>query len=282
MSRVPNEKELELLNGDIMALEKYCLQRFSGFTAFEERIDGVSIKISKEVGDNKGAAGQADHYGKILTIREDMMMSCDKDRRSILYHEIGHLLFGMKNIDKSVTMKIAKIVFETVKNNKNILDGKPEQYIRGLYLLEEYIVEKFAVNAACYTTNSKIQIYKNCMHVISGRYMYDTSFAGGYGVFETLCDRLIEKTYRNFDTLLAECLNSTFYLDLFEKYDKVELLRILGEFGYIYDTLMMYAKDRTIRSASQTQKVLESISKNIDGIKTEHSHSSLGEESDSR
>lgn len=181
-------------------------------------------------------------------------------------------MFGYTALTKEENMEVVKRMFQTIKSNRDLLNKDMKQYASGVKLLEEYIVEKFAVNASHATLNRNIQIDRNCMHMISGDYIYNTTFPGGYGLFESLCDEFLGKAYENFDDILSGCLESTFYKDLFEKYDEVELMQILGEFGYVYDSMMTWAKNRTMRSAPQTQEALENLSQMIPKIKLKTVH----------
>ena len=49
-------------------------------------------------------------------------------------------------------------------------------------------------------------------------------------------------------------------------------MQILGKFGYVYDSIKMFAKDRTIRSAPLTQEALEDLSQMIPKIKLKTVH----------
>jgi len=259
------EDELRLCNSDTNALEQYCAGKGFITENFKKRYEGIKIQIG-EIEGTKGAAGKSDNKNKTIIIRQDKMED-DKTRRHILYHEIGHFLFGFRNFSNDEQTEVFKKIIRTKESNKQLLTLDGTQYLSGIKLLEEYIAERFAVNATHETLNEDIKIDNNLAYPFSGNYRFDTTFPGAYGVCETLCDQFLGKIYNNFEDVFTSCLDSSFYKDLFEKYDEVEFMQILGEFGYIYESIMEWAKNRTIRSAPQTQEALERLSQMIPKIK---------------
>ena len=256
------EDELSLFYKDIKAFEQYCSIKGLMTDKFKERYDGLKIQIG-EVEGVEGAGGKSDRKNKTVILRSDKLKS-EKTRRHVLYHEIGHFLFGFGYFSNSEQNEVLKRIVRTQTDNKQLLNLDALQYISGIRLLEEYIVEKFAVNASHETLKENVQIDYNIGFPFSVNYSFDTTFPGAYGVFETLCDKLLEKAYENFEDILSSCLNSNFYKELFEKYDEVGLMQILGEFGYVRDSIILWAKNRTIRS--ETQETLENLEQMISKI----------------
>lgn len=271
--RSPTKYELRLIQGDIYALEKYCLSKSLINDNFKKRFDGILIQIGEEVEGMEGAAGKANSRNKTVIIRQDKIQD-NMYRRHVLYHEIGHLLFGFKNLSDIDKNEIYKRITNTKLSNEQLSDVDSKQVASGIKLLEDYIVEKFAVKASHATLNRTIQREINARHVISGGYIFNTTFPGTYGIYETLCDELLEKAYGNFDNIQQSCLQSTFYKELFEKYDEIELIKILEKLGYVHDSVMSFGKDRTIRSVPKTQEALEDLRQMIHEIKSKTGHRS--------
>ena len=65
-------------------------------------------------------------------------------------------------------------------------------------VLEEYLVEKFSIAMMQNAKGIPEPKKGRCQHPqISGNYIYYASFDTNYGIFESLCDKFVEKTYGN-------------------------------------------------------------------------------------
>ena len=74
-----------------------------------------------------------------------------------------------------------------------------------------------------------------------------------------MCDKLILKSYGNIGNAIKAGLDDQLYTGLFEKYDKVELMKILGNFGKIKNAIYSCAgygrKKNSIRYCTLRKKL---------------------------
>lgn len=210
--------------------------------------------------------GNHESDDKVVQIRKKEMGD-DLERREVTYHEIGHFLFGFSKMDRSSMDSVLKRILQIKEKNQDTLTLPPADYARGLLLLEEYIVQKFAVSSSQETLGRQYRKHENLRYVPSGDYTFSTYFANsGYGVFESVCDSLIYKKYSSFGQVLHSCLDDKFWMEIFDKYDEVQLMQILGNLGYVHKSVMAYSTDRTIISQSETKKCLQDAAKLISQI----------------
>ena len=251
------DEEKMLIRNDIKELVRICLNNNLINDNFRKRYKGLSIKL----GDIEGACnagGKTSHRSKLIVLKEENV-SDDFMRKTILYHEIGHLLFDYKAMEQEDTSIIEKRVLSIVENNK-LNNINPLECLAGLSMIQEYIAEKFSTMLTHNTLDRDIEVRKDIKNKVSGNYTYDTSFYSNYGLIETICDDLIDKTYSSLFQILDDCLNSKFYIGLFENYNEIELVIILEKLGKIYNILDEFTTNEFINDTKITEKLLMELS----------------------
>ena len=268
--RNPTEAELKLLQTDLDALKKYCSDKKLITNKFKRQFNKVGVLIADFDG-KQSIGGKTDYKNKKVIIRSDKMPD-DIKRRHALYHETGHFLFGFSNFTEYEKRQVLKKIVKTRKNNKQLLSENTHLYLSGIRLLEEHIVEKFAISASHETLNQAIEATQYVAPSFCGNYTFTTTFNSAYGVCESLCNNFLGKTYNSFDNILLDCLDSSFYKDLFEKYDNIALMQILAKFGHIYNSIITSTKTYENHSPIQMQEILESLPQMISQIKIKSSY----------
>lgn len=249
-----NNNELEILRQDEAAFIKYCSKKKLITPEFEKKYDGIKFDITDSIIEFQGASGIARKDS--VEIKRKVMNNV-LQRREIVYHEIGHHLFGMQKMNLNTVRELSIKIKEGITNNG--FNINPISCVNGLRMIEEYIVEKFAVLSSCESLNLHPILQKNLIYLPCGNYVYNTYFSSGYGVVQTILDDFLEDEYPMFDSILKECLNSKFYINLFEKYDNLKLIVFLNQLGFIYNTIMEFGKTRTCVNSSHAQKILEEM-----------------------
>ena len=68
-----------------------------------------------------------------------------------------------------------------------------------------------------------------------------------YGVFETICDELVGKTFGDINTTIRAGLNEKYFETFFDRFDEKEIMTILGNLGQVFQsTRLMLDPTRTL------------------------------------
>ncbi len=231
-TRKLNQNEIKNIEEDMKGFLEYM--RGKGWST--TKIDGVKLLVGKNM---RGGGGKTFEKNgqQFIVLREDIINN-DEKRAKVLYHELGHILLGIRNNNKD---KIKELIVYTREDNSKVLQEESIVYFDGLKLIEEYLVEKFSIGMLQITKGVQPQVKEYTAPIIFGDYKFKSTFGSLYGVFETLCDKLILKAYGNIGNAIKTGLDNGLYTGLFEKYDKVELMKILGNFGKIKNAIYSFA-----------------------------------------
>lgn len=262
-----NQNEIENIEKDMKGFLEYM--RGKGWST--TKIDGVKFLVGKNM---KGGGGKTfeENGQQFIVLREDII-SNDKKRARVLYHELGHILLGIRNSNKQTIDKIKELIVYTREDNSKVLQEESIVYKDGLKLIEEYLVEKFSIGMLQITKGVQPQVKEYTASEIFGDYKFKSTFGSLYGVFETLCDKLILKAYGYIGNAIKAGLDNRLYTGLFEKYDKVELMKILGNLGKIKNAIYSFAgygrdKEQYTRpyTPEEVKKLIEDTEVMIDKI----------------
>lgn len=254
--------EKQIIRNDIKELVRFCLNEDLINDDFRERYKGLKIGLG-DIAGACNAGGKFDHKTKLIVLRENDINDEFK-RKTILYHEIGHLLFDYKAM-KWEDIKVIEEKVSKLADNKD-LDINPLECLAGLSMIQEYITEKFSTMLTHNVLNKDIEVRKNITNKVSGNYTYDTTFHSSYGLVETICDDLVDKTYNSLLQILEDCLNSKFYIKLFENYNEIDLMNILEKLGKIYNILDTYTTKNIIGDSKQTEELLTELRQMVSTI----------------
>ncbi len=265
--RILNLNEINIINKrDFIPFLNYMNSRGWPTT----KISGV--RIMSETKENlKGANGKTlVKDGERYVILSEDIINDEIQRTRILYHELGHYLLGLKNSSPQTIRKINEQIVYTRRENLDVLQEEALVYLEGLKLIEEYLVEKFSIGMTQNIKDIIMPKYKGVqVPKISGNYTFETTFANKYGIFETLCDKLVTKAYGNLGNTIKAGLDEKIFIGLFEKYDKVELMKILGNLGKIKNAIYSYAGYESSREGytpEEVHKLLNETNEMIDNI----------------
>ena len=266
-TRKLNQNEIKNIEEDMKGFLEYM--RGKGWST--TKIDGVKLLVGKNM---RGGGGKTfEENGQQFNVLREDIINNDEKRARVLYHELGHILLGIRNNNKQSIDKIKELIVYTREDNSKVLQEESIVYLDGLKLIEEYLVEKFSIGMLQITKGVQPQVKEYTAPIIFGDYKFKSTFGSLYGVFETLCDKLILKAYGNIGNAIKTGLDNGLYTGLFEKYDKVELMKILGNFGKIKNAIYSFAgygrdKEQYTRqyTPEEVKKLIEDTEVMIDKI----------------
>ena len=270
-----NQNEINLINSDLAPFEKFIERKGWITDAFSTKYAGISIKAEEDAV-LKGANGDTYLEGgkgrkRVIRLKESIFND-EKKRARTLYHELGHAILGLTSNNKDIVNRILESLVSTKKQNSEVLQEDTVIYLDGLNLLEEYLVEKFSIAMLQNAKGIPEPKKERCQHQkISGNYIYYATFDTNYGIFESLCDKFVGKTYGNLSNSIKASLSEEYFTGFFEKYDNVELMKILGNLGHIKRAIYSYAghdKSRSTYAPEQIHQILDDTNGMIDNIQT--------------
>ena len=170
-------------------------------------------------------------------------MTNDRLRSNICYHELGHAQMGMTSyVRTDLEEKVLKHIVEIKNKHPNKLTEIMHTYLSDLSCLEEYLVEKFA--QAMQFLCKKIDVPKKQNYTcppICADYSYWSTMNTKYGIFETICDELVGKTFGDINTTIRSGLNEKYFETFFDRFDEKEIMTILGNLGQVFQSIMNYS-----------------------------------------
>lgn len=267
-----NQNEINLINSDLKPFEEFIKRKGWITDAFLTKYEGISIKAEEDAV-LKGANGDTYLEGGKRVIRlKESIFNDEKKRERVLYHELGHAILGLTSSNKDIVNRILESLVSTKRQNSKVLQEDNGIYLDGLILLEEYLVEKFSIAILQNAKGIPEPKKQRCQHPkISGNYIYYTTFDTNYGIFESLCDKFVGKTYGNLSNSIKAGLSEEYFTGFFEKYDNIELMKILGNLGHIKRAIYSYAghdKSQSTYAPEQIHQILDDTSGMIDNIQT--------------
>ena len=113
---------------------------------------------------------------------------------------------GMTSYERTdLEEKVLKHIVKIKNKHSNELTESIYTYLSGFSCLEEYLVEKFAqsMQVLCKKINVLKKQNYSCPQICAD-YSYWSTMNTKYGIFETICDELIGKTFRDLSTTIRE------------------------------------------------------------------------------
>lgn len=268
-----SQDEINLINNDLEPFESLIKRNGWMNDIFLSKYEGISI-VAEEDSILKGANGdtylKGGKEGKRFIRLKNSILKDERKRARTLYHELGHGILGLTSSNSNTVNSVLESIVLTKKQNAQKLKEGNDVYLDGLKLLEEYLVEKFSIvmmqNVKGIPEPQKVR----CQHPeISGNYIYYATFDTNYGIFESLCDKFVGKTYGNLANSIKSGLSEEFFTGFFEKYDNVELMKILGNLGHIKRAIYTYAGQNQYQyDPEQIHQILDDTNVLIDNIQT--------------
>ena len=230
--------EIGKLNNDLFMFEEWM--KTNGF--FNETVKRKirQINIHVETGEELKSARGIAHNNRIGL--NENIINDDIIRAKTLFHEMAHIIMGQKNCSQEAYNNILGEIINNTQSFQDELKLPPVVYARGVTCLEEFLVEEFAQASFCMTKNVPFptpQSLKNPS--ISGDYGYISTYDSNYGIFQSICNELVIKTFGNLPNAIRSSCQEEFFIKFFQVYDNVEIMNILGNLGQILEAITSYA-----------------------------------------
>ena len=241
-----NIDESNLLSSDIVPFEFFLNINGLFSDKVRNKYDGITFhaESKEELGGANGITRINPETGKKVDIGIlDSTIQNDRLRSNVCYHELGHALMGMSSYNsEDLDERIFKHLIELKKKYPNELTESINTYLSGCSCLEEYLVEKFAqlMQSMCKGINIPLKRSYSCPDICSD-YKYYSSLESKYGIFETICDELAGKTFGDLTTVIRAGLEEGYFERFFSKFNDVEIMRILGNLGKVYQSIMNFS-----------------------------------------
>ena len=270
-----NSDEINLLNSDLIPFEIFLKTNDLLSAKVSSKYEGICFHIESKQELN-GANGIARINSQIKK-RDigilDSAMTNDRLRSNICYHEIGHALMGLASYEKTdLEEKVLKHIVETKNKHPNELTENTHTYLSGLSCLEEYLVEKFAqsMQVLCKKINIPEKQNYSCPPICAD-YSYWSTMNTKYGIFETICDELVGKTFGDLSTTIRAGLNEKYFETFFDKFDEKEIMTLLGNLGQIFQAIINYSGNSRVQynqySPSEIKQTLVDTKQLVKNIK---------------
>ena len=258
------KKERELIDNDLEFLERFC--SYFGFLNteyFKDRYNAISVCI----GDFKKGSklkGYVVYNPNTVELNEEIIND-DYLRLRTLYHEVGHLLFNYPLMSQKEIRELRNKQMQVainVPSSSHYLEPNPNLAMAGYKMLHEYICEKFSSIAANSFFHQKpTRKYNQTGDICGENYKFNTTFDGNYGLIESVCDEFFSKYYSSVLDILKECLNNSFYLQLYDKYNEIDVFRFLENLGRLYNVFDSYHEGVTMFPKESSIKVMQILNK---------------------
>lgn len=240
-----NSDEINLLNSDLIPFENFFKTNGLLSDKVSSKYEGINFHIEskQELGGANGVARINSQTRKREIGILDTAMTNDRLRSNICYHELGHALMGMASYERAdLEEKVLKHIVEIKKKHPNELTESIYTYLSGFSCLEEYLVEKFAqsMQALCKKINVPKKQNYSCSSICAD-YSYWSTTNSKYGIFETICDELVGKTFGDLSATIRAGLNEKYFGTFFDRFDEKEIMTILGNLGQVFQSLMNYS-----------------------------------------
>lgn len=233
------EREVEIINSDIIPFEKFLIQNGLYSSVVEQKYTRIKFGIeSKQV--LKRANGITNKDGSIA-ISDFVFYNDNEQRARTIYHEIGHAIFGISILPEDASTSLVQEVVNIQNENKSEFSLDTIVYLRGLNCLEEYLAEKFEQTVSYYAKGINVPPRVNLSTPgICGDYKYFSTFKSNYGIFESQCDTIITKIFGSINNAIRAAFNDEYFSSFFHTQDKITIMKILGNLGQIYGAIQKY------------------------------------------
>lgn len=240
-----NSDEINLLNSDLIPFENFLKTNGLLSDKVSSKYEGINFHIEskQELGGANGVARINSQTKKRDIGILDTAMTNDRLRSNVCYHELGHALMGMTSYERTdLEEKVLKHIVEIKNKHPNELTESTHTYLSGFSCLEEYLVEKFAqgMQFLCKGINVPKKQNYSCPPICAD-YSYWSTMNTKYGIFETICDELVSKTFGNLSTAIRSGLNEEYFGTFFDRFDEKEIMAILGNLGQVFQLIMNYS-----------------------------------------
>ncbi len=230
-----NDKEVKLFQSDLYPLRIFLEQNGLYLPNIKNIFEATTFQIESKQ-ELKGARGITYEDNKIGIL--DELVLDNYQRARTIYHELTHVMF--KN-DRYTDENLNNII-QLKNNNPAELPLGLEVYAQGLRCLEEYLAETFSLMACTYAkrinTPKKVSLLTPG---ICGKYAYQSNFGSNYGIFQTTCEKIIERLFGSNENAVKAAFNGQYYSSFFATNDNVEMMKLLGNLGQIYGAIQTYA-----------------------------------------
>ena len=268
-----NQNEINLVNSDLVPFEEFIKRKGWINDTFSAKYEGISIMAEEDSvlkranGDTYLEGGKG---GKRVIRLKESIFNDEQKRARTLYHELGHAILGLTDSNENIVNSVLESIVLIKRQNSKVLKEDNVIYLDGLKLLEEYLVEKFSIAMMQNAKGIPEPQKGRCQHPqISGNYIYYASFDTNYGIFESLCDKFVEKTYGNLSNSIKAGLSEEYFTGFFERYDNVELMKILGNLGHVKRAIYTYGGQSQYQyNPEQIHQILDDTNVMIDNIQT--------------
>ena len=241
-----NSIEKEKIKEDLLLLEEYLKSKDLFYDKVKNKFDSINffVETKSELGGINGGFGRIRNLRsgkKEISILDDIMDD-EKERASTCYHEIGHALMGMSSYDKKdIYDKVFNYINEIKRSYPYELLEEKFTYLLGMQCLEEYLVETFAQEMLfkCRGIEKSQKRQFTCPGICAD-YIYESTSKSKYGIFETIGEELVLKTFGNIDTAIVLGLKEKYFESFFKKFNEKEIMMILGNLGKVYQAIMIY------------------------------------------
>ena len=240
-----NSNEINLLNSDLIPFEIFLKTNGLLSDKVSSKYEGINFHIEskQELGGANGVARINSQTKKRDIGILDTAMTNDRLRSNVCYHELGHALMGMTSYERTdLEEKVLKHIVEIKNKHPNELTESTHTYLSGFSCLEEYLVEKFAqgMQFLCKGINVPKKQNYSCPPICAD-YSYWSTMNTKYGIFETICDELVGKTFGDINTTIRAGLNEKYFETFFDRFDEKEIMTILGNLGQVFQSIMNYS-----------------------------------------
>lgn len=242
-----NIREKVIIKKDLIPFEKYLNNNGLFYDKVKNKYKKINfyVETRSELGEGLGRIRNNSQTGEKKISILDSLMNNEKERAGTCYHEIGHALMGMASYDrKDLYDKVLKYI-DIIKNTyPNELLEEKYTYFFGMQCLEEYLLERFSQEMLFRCKGiEKNRKKKLICPGICADYTYESSLETLYGIFETIGEELIIKTFGNIDTAIISGLKEEYFESFFKIFDGKEIMLILGNLGKVYQSIMYYANN---------------------------------------
>lgn len=252
-----NSIEIERINNDIVPFEKFLMKNNLYNDLVQKKYS--KIKFHLETRQELKGAKAITYDDCRIGISEEVFKN-NNERPRAIFHETGHVIMGLKQNSDDVYNSVLGEIISTQKEYPQELTHHPTIYAYGLDCLEEYLVEKFSQSSCYYAKGISIPQAKSCKNPsISGNYSYYTTLDSNYGIFESICSTLVCKTFGDVTTAIRAGLNEEYFSKFFQMYDKLAIMKILGNLGQVLEAIRTFAGQSRIEDNKYNPNEIEKL-----------------------
>ena len=265
MSRLTS-REVYLINTDLANFEEYLLNLGNGELISRYKDIRIQVVPEKSLKRANGEVRVID--GKTNILLDESIISNNAERPAYLFHEIGHVLLGLKRYSSIEYEILFKPISKVIVDHRKKFNDDVDIYIYGFKCLEEYLVEKFSQLMCLRAKNLSIPDKRLRKHPsISGNYIFHSSFNSNYCIFESICDSLIIKTFGTVENAINSAYSKEYFSEFLKRYDLFDIMPVLENLGKVYCSIIDYANYRTSNyTPDEICSILESTNEMVNNL----------------